>query len=179
MAIDDPAFSGRIQGGAGDDDISVATGPDPDRDVRFVPDDYGLRADDDRGHTELHGSRTGEIGFGSPTSPVFRGLTQIEGGAGEDTITAAGSGMWIDGGAGADVLDLRGMRNAFVCVGDGDVVRGSDIATARSDDRVWVQGDGAVRFEAGTADAHMQVTGAATLTGGRSMTPSTSTWATA
>ena len=166
FAIDDPAFSGRIQGGAGDDSISVATDPEPERDFRFAPDDYGVRADDDRGHTEFYDPRTGEIGFGSLTSPVFRGLTQIEGGAGDDTITAAGSGMWIDGGAGADLLDLRGLRNAFVLVGDGDVVRGSDIDTGQSEDRVWVRGDGAVTFEAGTADAYVEVTGAATLTGG-------------
>ncbi|MGP9803809.1 calcium-binding protein [Paracoccus sp. NSM] len=164
--IDDPQFSGRIQGGAGNDGIGVATDPGGDRDFRFQPHDYGVGAEDDSGEVAFYDPETGLIGNGPLTSPVFRGLTQIEGGAGDDTITAAGSGMWIDGGAGADFLDLRGLRNAFVRAGDGDVILGSDIDTGRYGDRVQVLGDGAVTFRAGTANAHVEVSGAATLTGG-------------
>lgn len=164
--IDDPNFSGRIQGGAGNDSISVATDPGGDRDFRFQPNHYGVGAEDDNGEIAFYDPETGLIDDGPLTSPVFRGLTQIEGGAGDDTIIAAGSGMWIDGGAGADFLDLRGLRNAFVRVGDGDVVLGSDVDTGRYGDRVQVLGDGAVTFQAGTANAYVEVTGAATLTGG-------------
>ena len=164
--IDDPHFSGRIQGGAGNDSISVATDPAGDRDFRFQPHHYGVGAEDDSGETEFYDPETGLIGNGPLTSPVFRGLTQIDAGAGDDTIIAAGSGMWIEGGPGADFLDLRGLRNAFVRVGDGDVVRGSDIDTGRYGDRVHVLGDGAVTFQAGTANAYVEATGAATLTGG-------------
>lgn len=164
VMIDHPGFSGRIQGGAGDDLISVTA--TADRDLRFAPDDYGIGAFDDDGEFQYYDPNTGEIGGGPLTSPVFRGLTQIEGGAGDDTITAAGAGMWIDGGTGADVLDLRGLRNSFVRVDDGDLVFGSDIDTGRSIDGVRVVGHGAVTFEAGAANADVRVTGAATLTGG-------------
>ncbi|MFN4101521.1 MAG: hypothetical protein ACK4GT_17280 [Pararhodobacter sp.] len=141
--VDDPDFWGHINGGDGDDHISVTT--DDERGWRALPHEYyNGNAPVDmpyQGGSRWYDPRTDKLvtiphdTSGNPvehsSSPVMPGLTEIQGGNSDDTIIAAGTDMWIDGGPGADLIDASNLQNGLI-VGDAeDTTIGSafDIST--------------------------------------------------
>ncbi|MBI2372392.1 MAG: hypothetical protein HYV07_00200 [Deltaproteobacteria bacterium] len=112
----------RIEGGAGNDKITV--GPNVDVPVRVS----GGRGDDkitnfaqgatlDGGFgndkiTNFARGATIDGGFGNDRIQSFASGTSIKGGFGDDQIVSRGHGTSIDGGFGSDTIDSRGIFNA-------------------------------------------------------------------
>lgn len=165
LVIDDPDFSGQIRGSDGGDRLTVTTDDIQTltfHDLAMRLDSYAMRLEttDPAGENAIYDPRTDFLN-GDSSSTVLRGLTEIQGGAGDDTITASGSDMWIEDGGGADLIDVSGLRNGMVFAGAGDTVIGSDHGD------VLVYGsDGLTYFGSDLADDRVMSSGAATLHGG-------------
>lgn len=152
----DTGFTGTIDGGRGNDTITVDTGP--------VRDGLDL---DRSGLDQVQWTNDNQPGSSYPgNAPNFpRGLTVVNGGAGNDTITVDSGAAHIDTGDGNDRVDLSGARLATVFAGRGDIVTGSNQQGDDVDIQAFVDGRG--EFRGGMADETATALGdGATLRGG-------------
>lgn len=125
-------YQGRIEAGDGNDVLNMTNTPDPR--PEWVLDSYlktatatrtmefGWQTDHDLIYTGKSVGGAGGLPTGRPD-----GLLEVLDQKGDDTITAAGSGIWLRVGEGNDVVNLTGLSHGAVDAGTGDIVTGSDV----------------------------------------------------
>ncbi|RUS60544.1 hypothetical protein EGN72_08140 [Pseudorhodobacter sp. E13] len=94
---------------------------------------------------------------------------QVQGGAGDDSITVTGNGVEVNGGEGADEIRVEGLRNAVIFGGDMDTVQGQAAespALSANDLDVIYNLTGRATFFGGTSDEVVATTGAGAVVNG-------------
>lgn len=152
----DSGFMGTINAGRGSDNVTVDTGA--------VREGLGLER---AGLSEVQWSNDNQQGSVFPGDPARfpGGLTVVNGGEGNDTISVESGAAHIVKGPGNDRVDLSGARLAAVFGDRGDIVTGSNQRGDDVDIQTFIEGRG--EFRGGFADETATAIGdGATLRGG-------------
>lgn len=138
-------FTGTIHGQGGDDRITVNSGDNPALDhIRT-----GV------GDVEWHNSTQPGSEYPGSSKHFPHGLTVVDGGSGNDTISVQSGAAHILDSKGADLVDLRQAHNAVAYGGKGDTIVGSNQSGANID--AFIEGRG--EFQGGTASEHATALG--------------------
>lgn len=144
-------FEGVIDGGTGDDTITL-TGPDDPATGHIVQTEWNPASGD--ADYEWRGT---DGTFWAPNdgdASLPGGLVLGRGGAGDDTLTGTGAGLDLDGGDGDDVIVISGLPASALSGVMQAAARGGD-----GNDTIRADGDGIVST-GGAGDDHIIASGA-------------------